>query len=171
MLVIFWTNVMDVQTEKIVVCIYTCMKMKKICDVCTICWEANSFGNSFFSELFAVCIAGSRCAHCQRELILIDGKKLVTGRSKSKWLLQARSWKGYGIRRPDPKPTGLAENTPPNSEGLVKMVWVKSSTDILGRPQSSNSFTSVSAELYQLLVAWVFGFAGIALPVLWLHSD
>lgn len=75
---------MDVQTEKnCALCSHMYENAEDLTYVCTICWEANSIVNSFFffflSELFAACIAGSRCAHCQRELMLINRKKLVTG--------------------------------------------------------------------------------------------
>lgn len=96
----------------------------------------------FFSELFAVCIARSRCAHCQRELILINGKKLVNGGLRASGCCKLAPGKGMLL--------GVAGITPPNSERLVNMVWVKSSSDILGRPQSTTRFTAVSAELHHV---------------------
>lgn len=114
-----------------------------------------------------MCIAGGRSACFQKEQILINEKKLITVRSKR--LLQAHSWKGCAGQRPDTKPAGVGENAPPNSEVLVNMVLVKPLSDVLNRPQSSSHF-SVSAEIHQLLVNGVFGFAGIALRVPWLRS-
>lgn len=53
MLVTFWTNIMDVQTEKnCALCSHMYENAEDLTYVCTICWEANSIVNSFFFFFF-----------------------------------------------------------------------------------------------------------------------
>lgn len=94
--------------------------------VCTICWEANSSGNNFFFQndmLYALQEADVYSA--KGSWYSLTGRCLLLG---GLWVSGCAILLLDRVHCPE-----ATENAPSNSEALVHMVWVKPSSDILGK--------------------------------------
>lgn len=134
--------------------------------VCMICWEANSLEIISFQNYFLCALQEADVHIAKGSWYSLMGKNLVTGSSKSK----LPPGNGVLFGGLIPKLLELQKSFF-LSQGGLWTVWVKSLSDTLAKPLSSNYLRSVSAELPQLLGDGVFGIAGISLPVPRLPSD